>query len=313
MKFDIILPMYKPKIRYLSEAIDSVINQTYNNWSLIIIDDGSKDGSIENVYRNYNERKIKYIKLKKNLGPAGARNYAISKSDGEYLAFIDQDDRWGRTKLDRYKSFIISNKDVKLIHSDLDAIDENSNIISGYYTRENQDRSLIPYQKLDKNEMAENLFNYYSVRIGTLCIERKAFINSGGFDSRLFGGEDEEFIVRFAMRYNINYLPKKLTYRRLHNNNSTKLYKVRRIKGRIKSIKKMWHKYNFKNSNIMYRAYLRKLLISKNYEDEDKYKYLRELVNLNQFDVRDILIFAMYIPGIKKLVKNKFFNLYNKF
>lgn len=245
MNVDIILPIYKPNEKFLYEAIDSIIKQTYENWKLIIIDDASKDKSLDKIREKYgtHNSKIQYIRLEKNMRAAGARNYAISKNNGELIAFIDQDDKWKQNKLEEYIKYFNDHDEVKLIHSNIDAIDNNGNMMNGYFDKENGIRKTIPYLKMSNNEMVNHLFNYYSVRLGTLCINRNAFIKSGAFDDSLFGGEDEEFIVRFAYKFRIGFINDKLTYRREHNENTSKIMKMVRSFGKYRALKKMHKRY----------------------------------------------------------------------
>src|SRR5699024_3619566 len=85
---------------YINETIESVLNQTYKNWELIIVDDCSTD-STEEIIKDYvlNDSRIKYCKLTKNSGAAVARNKGIELSKGKYLSFLDSDDIWNKKKL----------------------------------------------------------------------------------------------------------------------------------------------------------------------------------------------------------------------
>jgi len=100
---DIILPNYNKGI-FLEEAINSVINQTYKNWQLYIIDDGSSDNSMQIINKFLNSKKVKIIKLHKNKGPAFCRNYIIRISNSKYISFIDSDDSWINNKLEKHYS-----------------------------------------------------------------------------------------------------------------------------------------------------------------------------------------------------------------
>ena len=105
---DIILPNYN-KGQYLNEAIESVINQSFKNWKLYIIDDCSTDNSNE-VFNNYKKiEKIKFIKLKKNKGPSFCRNLGIRISGSEYISFLDSDDYWKLNKLKDQIDFMKKN------------------------------------------------------------------------------------------------------------------------------------------------------------------------------------------------------------
>lgn len=94
----IILPVYNGQ-KYLSESIESVLNQTYKNFELIIIDDGSTDRSAE-IIKSYESNKIHYI-FSVNGGTASARNLGIRSANGSMLAFLDQDDLWIYSKLQK--------------------------------------------------------------------------------------------------------------------------------------------------------------------------------------------------------------------
>ena len=96
----IITPSYNSE-KYLKECIESVLNQTYSNWEMLIVDDASIDGS-RFIIENYSskESRIKAILLDENIGAAEARNIAIDRSEGRYIAFLDSDDVWFPEKLD---------------------------------------------------------------------------------------------------------------------------------------------------------------------------------------------------------------------
>ena len=95
---DVILPNYN-KAEFLEEAINSVITQSYKNWKLLIIDDGSNDTSSNIILKYKNEKKIKTIFLSKNKGVSFSRNLGIRLSNSKYIAFIDSDDYWTKDKL----------------------------------------------------------------------------------------------------------------------------------------------------------------------------------------------------------------------
>lgn len=105
---DVILPNYN-KFNFLEEAIDSVLNQTFKNWKLYIIDDASTDESLSIIKKFSNQSNISIIKLKKNMGPSFCRNYAIRISDSKYISFIDADDTWDKFKLEKQIYFMEKN------------------------------------------------------------------------------------------------------------------------------------------------------------------------------------------------------------
>lgn len=109
MKVSIITPIYNAE-KFIKYTIESVINQTYTNWELLLVDDCSRDNS-KKIIDEYikNDSRIKYIKLEKNSGAAVARNTAIKNSEGRYLAFLDSDDIWEPQKLELQIEFMQKN------------------------------------------------------------------------------------------------------------------------------------------------------------------------------------------------------------
>ena len=108
IKIDIILPNFNSS-DYIKETIKSIINQTFKNWRLIIVDDCS-DKKTKTLLRKFSKnKKIKIFWLKKNKGAGYCRNYAIKKSKSLYLAFIDSDDLWAKDKLETQLRFMENN------------------------------------------------------------------------------------------------------------------------------------------------------------------------------------------------------------
>ena len=98
--FSIILPTYNRASTFLKEAIDSVFNQDYKNWELIIIDNNSSDNTLE-LIKKYNSEKISIYSINNNGIIAKPRNLGIKKSKGDYIAFLDSDDYWYKNKLQK--------------------------------------------------------------------------------------------------------------------------------------------------------------------------------------------------------------------
>ena len=114
-KVSVIIPMYNSS-KYIKECVQSVLNQTYKNVELIIVDDMSSDNSVE-IVEQFKDDRIKLIKLSKNVGAALARNKGIDNATGEYICFLDSDDYWVLDKLERQVKFIEEN-DYAFIYSD---------------------------------------------------------------------------------------------------------------------------------------------------------------------------------------------------
>ena len=102
--------------KYLSTAIDSVYGQTYNNWEIILLDNNSDDNSLA-IVKKYDD-KIKYFRTSKIEKLGKARNIALEKSKGEYLAFLDCDDLWLPEKIEKQISLFENNKKLGLVFCD---------------------------------------------------------------------------------------------------------------------------------------------------------------------------------------------------
>lgn len=123
-KVSIIMPAYN-SARFIAESIESVIAQTYTNWELLITDDCSKDDSY-NIMMKYAEKdsRIQIYQTPQNSGAAVARNISLAHAVGKYIAFLDSDDLWINTKLERQVAFM-EERDIAFSFSDYDVIEED--------------------------------------------------------------------------------------------------------------------------------------------------------------------------------------------
>ena len=116
--------------KFIAESIQSVIDQTYKNWELLIVDDCSTDNT-DQVVASFNDDSIRYLKNKKNSGAALTRNKAIREARGEWIAFLDSDDLWFPKKLERQIKFMKKNNLVFSYHEYV-KIDEESKQLNIY-------------------------------------------------------------------------------------------------------------------------------------------------------------------------------------
>ena len=119
----IIMPSYNTA-KYIEESIQSVLNQTYKNWELIIVDDCSTDNTDE-IVSQFNDKRIIYLKNEQNSGAAISRNRALREAKGKWIAFLDSDDLWLPEKLERQIQFMIDN-DCYFSYTRYTEIDEKS-------------------------------------------------------------------------------------------------------------------------------------------------------------------------------------------
>ena len=164
-KIDILMATYNGE-KYLVEQLDSIINQTYHNWNLLIRDDNSTDKTLE-IIQNYHkkDKRIKILKDNKgNIGIVGNFEELLKSSESEFIMFSDQDDIWVENKLDMYLKMIekIKNKGF-MIHSDAILFDKNkSNILEDTFI-----------SKKAINRGLENVFFNYFVQGATILISKE--------------------------------------------------------------------------------------------------------------------------------------------
>ena len=158
-KVSIIMPVYNGE-RYLSEAINSILNQTYVNWELWAIDDCSSDNSwnILERFRSLDAR-IHVIKMKTNKGAASARNLGLSASNGRYVAFLDSDDLWRKDKLEKELCYMQS-KQAAIVFTAYDLVGEQGKDLG----------KIVPVP--DKIDYKEHIYNNIISTI-TVLIDRQ--------------------------------------------------------------------------------------------------------------------------------------------
>lgn len=119
----IITPSYNTG-KFISETIECVLSQTYQNWEMIIVDDCSTDDT-DNVVKKFDDKRIKYFKNSENMGAAKSRNYALKMAKGRWIAFLDSDDLWTPDKLFKQIEFM-ENNNYSFSYTNYSEIDEKS-------------------------------------------------------------------------------------------------------------------------------------------------------------------------------------------
>ena len=129
----IVMPLYNSE-KYIESTLKSILNQTYKNFELIIIDDGSKDSGSD-IIKEYlkSDSRIKYYRNKKNSGVSFSRNRGIELSEGKWIAFIDSDDKWENSKLETQINYA-NNSGAEFLFTGSAFIDERDNLYPGIYS-----------------------------------------------------------------------------------------------------------------------------------------------------------------------------------
>lgn len=193
--------------RFIERTIKSVLNQTYNDWELLVIDDGSTDNSVEIVSRlKKDDCRIRLIK-QPNAGACRARNNGIEQAKGEYIKFLDADDILVPKALSEQIQQIANLKPNQIPFGDYGFIDENDNIISEHQFKESMDL-------LKTDQVA---FFFYEWQVLISCpLHRTRFLREiNGFDERLKRGQETDLHLRLAAHdVEFVYIPSKQFYYR---------------------------------------------------------------------------------------------------
>jgi glycosyltransferase involved in cell wall biosynthesis len=217
----IIVPTYQCG-QFLSQAIESVLAQTYKNYEIIIVDDGSTDNTQEVINRYSHLENIKIVR-QSNQGPAAARNRGIKLSSGEYIAFLDADDLWLPTKLEKQIIFLEQHPLADMVYCD-------AYIFSGNFTWK---KTLFNISPPASENVFERLFQLNFIPILTVVLRRNIFKTSGFFDESIIGPEDYDLWLRICQSKSIAFIQEPLAKYRVSAGQITK-QKIRMIENEIK-------------------------------------------------------------------------------
>jgi glycosyltransferase involved in cell wall biosynthesis len=226
----IILPTYN-RAQFLPRAIKSILNQTYSNWELIIIDDGSTDNTEYIVKKFLKDKRIKYFKEKKNLGGSEARNIGIKKSTGNYITFLDSDDEYLKNKIEEQLTFFNKSDNKNLGVVTCGRLDYKNDKIQSKF---------IPRKK--KNYYKSLLSKEKGIGAGTPFLMVKTDIikkNNIFFDKNMPAMQDWDFLIRICKITEMDVVKKHLV--KVNHHNLERIYNSNNV---IKALQLQYNKYH---------------------------------------------------------------------
>ena len=186
----IIIPYYNSK-RTIIRTLESVAGQTFTDFEIILVDDGSNDNThviVDDYIKEYNKIDFKHY-YQENAGPSEARNLGISRSDAEYIAFLDSDDSWVSNKLE-IQMKLISENEIDLLGSNINIVEKSGQIILKYFVK----------SKLEYISFYRLLFRHY-FHTSSSVIRKKVLDNIGGFPEKQKYAEDTLLFARITRKY----------------------------------------------------------------------------------------------------------------
>ncbi len=207
LKFSVVMPTYNSE-KFLVEAIDSVLDQEYENWELLVVDNFSTDESLT-MLNQYSDSRIKVLRFRNNGVIAASRNVAISKAEGQVIAFLDSDDRWLPKKLGEVAEAFALGAD--FVYHNVETINEKSERIGSIESR-----------ALDRNAFLDlattgNFIVNSSVCVSTTCL---SLVNGLSEKTEHIGIEDFNAWLKIASRgFRFVHIPITLGSYRVHDSN----------------------------------------------------------------------------------------------
>jgi glycosyltransferase involved in cell wall biosynthesis len=207
----VIIPTYN-SAQYLPETIESVLSQSWKNFEIIVVDDGSTDNTSE-ILRGIQSDKIQYIRQDNSGGPSKPRNVGIHRARGKYVALFDSDDLMAKEKLEEAVGFLERYPDLGLLFANFEVCNERGEGFPGTFLD-----GLIAFGEIQKKQVGEKWFIIESAVayqelflqnfIGTsgVVVPKSVFLSVGGFDESIAGPEDRDMWLRISNLYSVGYL-----------------------------------------------------------------------------------------------------------
>ena len=201
----VIIPTYN-RAYLIDRAIQSVLNQSYQDFEMIIVDDGSTDDTKEVVTEfQEQDKRIRYIRHEKNKGGSAARNTGIKSAEGDYVAFLDDDDEWLPAKIE------------KQVVKFQDSLDEVGVIYSGFfYVSDKTGKVISESVPTLRGNVYANLLSGCILGSPTPLIRKTCFQKAGLYDDRLPSCQDWDMWIRLSKHYTFDFIPDILAKHHVH-------------------------------------------------------------------------------------------------
>jgi len=269
MNIDVIIPTYN-RVTVLDRAIESVLEQSCQDFKIIVVDDGSTDQTAELLKKYHTHPKIQILH-QENKGVSAARNYGIQSSQSPWICFLDSDDQWLKDKLKRQVEFIQKNPTCKFLHTEEIWIRNNVRV--------------NPKKKHNKN--SENLFlrslEFCLISPSTVLMKRSLFELYGPFNENLLVCEDYDLWNKILSRINVDFLSEALVIKHGGHQDQLSTQYIAMDSFRIKSLFELYQQEDIKKKNkiIIAEVIKRKAnILLKGYKKYNKIELLKELQEL---------------------------------
>ena len=214
-KISVIMSAYNAE-KYIKEAINSVLNQTFKDFEFIIINDGSTD-STKNIILSYKDSRIRLIENKENIGLTKSLNKGLRVAKGEYIARVDVDDPSMPERFEKQVSFLDRHKDMAVVGSWTQVINEETR--KTYVLKNSCNPAIIKWAYIFKNQIVHS----------SSLFRKKAIKEAGYYNERYKYAQDFDLWFRVSRKYKMANIPKVLTKHRIHSKSVTGIPETHKI------------------------------------------------------------------------------------
>ena len=214
MKVSVVIPTYN-RAYIIRQALDSVITQTYRNFEIVVVDDGSTDNTAE-VVQQYESDRVRYVRHERNRGCSAAYNTGIAATTGDIVALLDSDDTWKPENLARQVSFLSRHPEVDVVFTDVAIVGAGRKIPSliglmKVFPKLIHERWKGDEYVLSSREMYLCLLEEVPVKPTAALVRRELYARAGLFDEAWPSGTDWDLVLRFSRCASFGYIDKPLS------------------------------------------------------------------------------------------------------
>ena len=298
--FSIVIPLYN-KEKYILDALQSVLNQTFENYEVIVVEDASTDKSQE-VISTLKSKKVTVIKHDTNKGLSASRNTGIKNAKSNYIAFLDADDFWKDNYLEELFLLINSYPKAKLFATNYEELYQNDTI-------------LLPSNNSKNLEEKTIIHNFFEISLAqplycpsSFCVEKSVFETIGFYNESIRFGEDVDFNIRANLSYQLAYTKKPLVrYTMLSENQITQSL----ISGKIITD---FDFFDTKKTSKSVKKYLdfHRYIMAKHYKTEnnaDEFEKMKKGIDIKNLNLKQKILLNAPIPLLNLVKKVKLFFL----
>jgi glycosyltransferase involved in cell wall biosynthesis len=246
-RISVLIPAFN-RVAYIRETVESVINQDYPNIELIVVDDGSTDGTYEILCEYESKGRLRVLTHPKrvNRGQSAALNLGLRASSGTYIAVLDSDDLFLPGKLSSQVDYLDSHPDVGLVYGMGEAVDEKGNWL---YDIDSTDH-------FEPNDPSAVLLDCYFLLPQNALVRRSVYEQVGEFEEGFLAAQDHDMLIRMAEKAKFGFMPAKFFQYRRHGDSISSNGQRRRWENGFEILRRAQARYPYRRSVIRKRRAL---------------------------------------------------------